>query len=248
MLALDGLKTVLALPRRRRPPGARSIDELEPLRACPRRHLAAAVGRLRALLRRRGRGPARRGPPPGGRGARDQPAQRVPRVRRVPARPRRLVRPARRRPRRRPAGSAAQAVEASSPVDHPWWYATAGRPAGRHPDRDRRPRRGRGRRPARAGRHASEEREAGGRLRCLAALAVVTGDPDVVAEATRALDAVDCPPGRAWVTGADVYLCSARPSRCEQPTEHALARDPVSDHARAPAEPRGPRRRSAPAR
>ena len=47
---------------------------------------------------------------------------------------------------------------------------------------------------------------AGGRLRCLAALAAVTGDPDLVAEATRALDAIDCPPGRAWVTGADVYL------------------------------------------
>ena len=39
-----------------------------------------------------------------------------------------------------------------------------------------------------------------------AALASVTEHPDVVAEATRALDAVECPPGHAWVTGADVYL------------------------------------------
>jgi hypothetical protein len=27
-----------------------------------------------------------------------------------------------------------------------------------------------------------------------------------VAEAREALDAVECPPGEAWVTGADVYL------------------------------------------
>ena len=29
---------------------------------------------------------------------------------------------------------------------------------------------------------------------------------EVVAEAHRALEAVECPPGAAWVTGADVYL------------------------------------------
>ena len=27
-----------------------------------------------------------------------------------------------------------------------------------------------------------------------------------MAEARQALDAVECPPGQAWVTGADVYL------------------------------------------
>ena len=40
----------------------------------------------------------------------------------------------------------------------------------------------------------------------MAALAAVTGDPRVVEEAGRALDAVVCPPGHAWVTGADAYL------------------------------------------
>ena len=61
----------------------------------------------------------------------------------------------------------------------------------------------------------------GGRLRCLAALAAVTGDPDVVAEAARALEDVDCPPGRAWVTGADVYLLRGATEPLRAATEHA---------------------------
>ena len=36
--------------------------------------------------------------------------------------------------------------------------------------------------------------------------AALTGDPALVVEAREALDAVECPPGGAWVTGADVYL------------------------------------------
>ncbi len=102
-----------------------------------------------------------------------------------------------------------QAVEASSPVAHPWWYAIAAGllaatliETGDHAEAEA---------VARRGLAAGEAAMAGGRLRCLAALAAVTADPDVVAEATHALDAIDCPPGRAWVTGADVYLLLGRP-------------------------------------
>ena len=42
-----------------------------------------------------------------------------------------------------------------------------------------------------------------------------------MAEATRALAAVDCPPGRAWVTGADVYLLLGATEPLRAATEHA---------------------------
>ena len=48
-----------------------------------------------------------------------------------------------------------------------------------------------------------------GRLGCVAALAALADD-DAVVEATRLLGAVDCPPGTAWVLGADSYLLVAR--------------------------------------
>jgi hypothetical protein len=59
---------------------------------------------------------------------------------------------------------------------------------------------------------------AGGRLRCLAALAALTRDDAVVREAGHALDAVECPPGEAWVTGADVYLLMGRPEPLDRAT------------------------------
>ena len=112
-----------------------------------------------------------------------------------------------------------QAVAATSAA-HPWWYATpagilaatlieTGEPA----EAETVARRGLA--------TTSSEEPTAGRLRCLAALAVVTGDPDVVAEATRALGAVDCPPGRAWVTGADVYLLLGATEPLRAATEHA---------------------------
>ena len=54
---------------------------------------------------------------------------------------------------------------------------------------------------------------AGGRLRCLAALAALSADGDVTTQATTLLDEVDCPPGQAWVTGADCYLLLAAAAR-----------------------------------
>ncbi len=121
-----------------------------------------------------------------------------------------------------------QAVAATSAA-HPWWYATpagilaatlieAGEPA----EAETVARRGLA--------TTSSEEPTAGRLRCLAALAVVTGDPDVVAEATRALAAVDCPPGRAWVTGADVYLLLGATEPLRARDRARVARDPVSDH------------------
>ena len=97
-----------------------------------------------------------------------------------------------------------EAVEASSPIDHPWWYAIAAGllaatliETGDAAEAEA---------VARRGLATGEAAMAGGRLRCLAALAALTGDPELVAEARAALDAVECPPGGAWVTGADVYL------------------------------------------
>ena len=48
------------------------------------------------------------------------------------------------------------------------------------------------------------------RLRCLAPLAEATGDPAVLVEAERLLDAIQTPPGGAFLLGADAYLCVAR--------------------------------------
>ena len=118
------LKTVLGLPRR---PGRLRRGRRRPRAPAPRPrgHLAAPVDRLREVVRARRRGASGRRPCPGRRGAGAQPAQRLPGVRRLPPRPRRLVRPARRRPGGARAGSAARPLEASSPIDHPWWYAIA---------------------------------------------------------------------------------------------------------------------------
>jgi len=102
-----------------------------------------------------------------------------------------------------------EAVAATSPVDHPWWYATAAGllaatlvETGDVSESEA---------VARRGLAATDpQTPAAGRLRCVAALAALTGDPAVRAEAVRLFDAVDCPPGTAWIGGADCYLLLAR--------------------------------------
>ncbi len=102
-----------------------------------------------------------------------------------------------------------EAVAATSPVDHPWWYATAAGllaatlvETGEVAEAEA---------VARRGLAATDpETPAAGRLRCAAALAALTDDPAVRAEAVRLFDALDCPPGTAWVSGADCYQLLAR--------------------------------------
>jgi hypothetical protein len=64
---------------------------------------------------------------------------------------------------------------------------------------------------ARAGLAALSGTARPGRLLCAAALAAVTGE--LTRSATEALAEVDCPPGRAWVVGADAYLLLAGAAR-----------------------------------
>ncbi len=114
-------------------------------------------------------------------------------------------------------------VAATSPVEHPWWYATA---AGllsstlvELGDTDE------------AAELAARGLDAAGpaapeawRLRCLAPLALVVegsaGDT-AYAEASALLAAIECPPGQAWVNGADCYLLLARSARLRG--DHAVA-------------------------
>ncbi len=103
------------------------------------------------------------------------------------------------------------AVEASSPVNHPWWYAiAAGLLAATLIETGDR---AEGKAIAERGLGAGATAMAGGRLRCLAALAALSADGDVTTQATTLLDGVDCPPGQAWVTGADCYLLLAAAAR-----------------------------------
>ena len=106
-----------------------------------------------------------------------------------------------------------EAVEATSPVNHPWWYAiAAGLLAATLVETDDL---AEAEALARRGLAMGETATGGGRLRCLAALAAL-GDEEACTEAIRSLNEVECPPGQAWVTGADVYLCSAAPT-CSPP-------------------------------
>ncbi len=115
------------------------------------------------------------------------------------------------------------AVAETSPVDHPWWYATA---AGllaattlELGDRDEAADLA-GRGLAAAGSGAPEA----WRLRCLAPLAAALDGPagdEAYAEAGRLLDAVACPPGRAWVVGADCYVLLSRAARGREDTQRA---------------------------
>jgi DNA-binding SARP family transcriptional activator len=104
-----------------------------------------------------------------------------------------------------------EAVEATSPVRHPWWYAVAAGllsatlvETGDLAEAEA---------LARRGLALGETSTGGGRLRCLAALAALTRDAEATKEATLRLDEVQCPPGHAWVTGADCYLLLAGAAR-----------------------------------
>ena len=95
-----------------------------------------------------------------------------------------------------------RSVADTSPADHPWWYATAvGAYASTLLELGR---------PDEAAELCvaglgvlGDEAGASYRLRCLAPLAAATGDG--LAEADALLSGVQAPPGRAWVSGADVY-------------------------------------------
>jgi hypothetical protein len=102
-----------------------------------------------------------------------------------------------------------RALAQTSPVDHPWWFAAAaGLLAATLVDL------GRTREAADVARSGLATTDPGTpeawRLRCLAPLAAATGDADDLAAAEAVLAGVDCPPGRAWVGGADCYLLVAR--------------------------------------
>ncbi len=102
------------------------------------------------------------------------------------------------------------AVAETSPVDHPWWYATAAGllagtllEFGATSEAEALAARG----LALTGPHAPEA----WRLRCLAPLAATGGSAGESAynEAHRIIEAIECPPGKAWVIGADCYLLVA---------------------------------------
>ncbi len=97
-----------------------------------------------------------------------------------------------------------EAVEVTSPA-HPWWFATAAGllaatlvETGEHGEAEAVARRGLA--------ATTDGSAAAGRLRCLVALAALTGTESDLALARAGLDAVTCPPGGAWVAGADAYL------------------------------------------
>jgi tetratricopeptide (TPR) repeat protein len=102
-----------------------------------------------------------------------------------------------------------RAVELSRTADHPWWYAAAcgllaatlvevGQPAEAEAT-------------ARRGLAATAPGTAEAwRLRCAAPLAAVSDDEDDWRRASGLLRGVECPPGAAWVAGADCYLLVGR--------------------------------------
>jgi tetratricopeptide (TPR) repeat protein len=105
-----------------------------------------------------------------------------------------------------------RAVELTSSADHPWWYAAAcgllaatlveaGEPA----DAEATARRG----LAATGPGTAEA----WRLSCAAPLAAVSDDEEDWLRASALLRGVECPPGHAWVAGADCYLLVGRAAR-----------------------------------
>ncbi len=126
-----------------------------------------------------------------------------------------------------------RALAQTSPVDHPWWYAAAsGLLAATLLELDR-PDQAVG--VARAGLATTDpDTPEAWRLRCLAPLAAATGSTDDLATAVSLLGAVDCPPGHAWVVGADCYLLVARACAARGDTK-AAARwlTPLADATRA---------------
>ena len=98
-----------------------------------------------------------------------------------------------------------RAVEATSAVDHPWWHSwAAGLLAATLVETGDR---AEAEVVARAGLVTRSGTAQPGGLLCAAALASLTGEGTRAAAA--ALSGVDCPPGHAWVLGADAYLLLA---------------------------------------
>ena len=227
MLALDGAED------RRWPTSATwtgcatVVDELEPLLRRRGRDLAAPVGRLRVGVRAGvdgGWDEARR---PGRRGARAQPPHRA-----TPPTPgyfqahhgwfarlagdldeRPGARPPRRRARPRRSTTRGGTPRAAGCSPRPWWRrATAAEAEA----------------AARPGLAATEPARAGG---VAAALRRPAGRGDrrrattgVAAE--RAAPRVECPPGQAWVAGADCYLLVAGRRAPRRPRRASRGRSP----------------------
>lgn len=98
-----------------------------------------------------------------------------------------------------------QAVEQTSAVDHPWWHSwAAGLLAATLVETGDR---AEAQAVARAGLAARSGTARPGRLLCAAALVELTGEH--LRDAAEALARVDCPPGHAWILGADAYLLLA---------------------------------------
>ena len=184
-----------------------------PAAAAPRAHLAAAVGRVRVVVRAGRRGSAGTTPGPWSTRRWSSTA-----LSGYPAYAgyfaahhgwfARLAGDLDDRPAHRPRAPSS----ATSPVDHPWWYATA---AGllaatlvETGDRGR----GRGRRAARAGATGAAAHRRRGGCAAWPPLAAADRRRRRLARPRHALlDGVECPPGQAWVTGADCYLLVAAP-------------------------------------
>ena len=123
-----------------------------------------------------------------------------------------------------------RAVAETSPVDHPWWYAAAAGmlaatlvELGDDAEAAALARRG----LVAAGSAAPSA----WRLRCLAPLAAAQEGPDgdrALEQALGLLAEATCPPGRAWVVGADVHLLLARSAlRRGDPTTAAQVLAPL---------------------
>ncbi len=98
-----------------------------------------------------------------------------------------------------------KAVEATSAVDHPWWHSwAAGLLAATLVETGDR---AEAEVVARSGLSTRSGTARPGRLLCAATLAALTGED--TRGATEALSRVDCPPGQAWILGADAYLLLA---------------------------------------
>ena len=98
-----------------------------------------------------------------------------------------------------------RAVEDTSAVDHPWWHSwAAGLLAATLVETGDR---AEAEVVARAGLATRRGTARPGRLLCAATLAALTGEE--TRGATDALARVDCPPGHAWILGADAYLLLA---------------------------------------
>ncbi len=124
-----------------------------------------------------------------------------------------------------------KAVDQTSMIDHPWWYAAAaGLYAGSLIEAGRTTEAAE---VARAGLTATTDRSAEAwRLRCLAPLALASGDDLVLADATRLVEGIQAPAGGAWVIGSDAYLLVARAWAVTDPERAVRILGPLLDATR----------------